>query len=272
MSKLLNESSQQTRLVALQGGSNFRDIGGYPTEDGRHVKQGLLFRSGSMTGLTVADKATLNAMGFKSVIDLRSNDEVALLPNSWGTENVPNYVQHPYPMAAMEAAITRRSSASNAEGYERIYPHLHTLLKPQLLQYFNALIHHDVPVVVNCTAGQDRTGVAVAIVLSALGVKREAILQDYLLSPALRNPSNEWGKIDIEKAAETNDFAATMLRNRDGLRHNMTNALVTQDGRPFLDISFHAIEQEYRTMEQYLEHELGVDSLVREQLCTLYLS
>ena len=272
MSKLFNDASSHERLVALEGGSNFRDMGGYPSKDGRHVKRGLLFRSGSMTGLTAADKAMLNTMDFKTVIDLRSDDEVALLPNSWGTANVPNYIQHPYPMAAMEAAITRQSSKTDAQGYERIYPLLHTLLKPQLLKYFDALSQSDVPIVVNCTAGQDRTGVAVAIVLSALGVEREAILQDYLLSPALRNPSNEWGNINIEEAAETNDFAAAMLKNRDGLSPKSSNALITHDGSPFLDISFHAIEQEYRTIEHYLERELGIDSHARDRLCALYLS
>lgn len=271
MSKLLNDTSRPDRQVPLEGGSNFRDMGGYPTQDGRRVKRGLLFRSGSMVGLTDGDKATLNALGFKSVIDLRSNDEIALLPNTWATTCVRHYVQHSYPMAEMEAAVLRQSAKSNAAGYERIYPHLHTLLKPQLLHYFNALNKGNVPIVVNCTAGQDRTGVVAAIVLCALGVKREVIYQDYLLSPELRRPRNEWGNVDITEAAKTNEFAAAMLKNRDGLRHDKSNALTTKDGKPFLEISFRAIDQEYGCFEQYLARELGIDSKARERLCTLYL-
>lgn len=272
MSRFLHDISANKRLVALEGGSNFRDMGGYPTEDGRQVKWGLIFRSGSMMGLTDADKIKLSRMGFISVIDLRSDDEVALLPNKWAAASVPNYVQHPYAMAEMEAAVIRRSAKRDAQGYERIYPHLHSLLKPQLLHYFKALSAGNVPIVMNCTAGQDRTGVAAAVVLSALGVKREVIYEDYLLSPGLRRPQNEWGSVDIKAAAETNDFAAAMLKNRDGLRHDKSNPLTTQDGKPFLAFSFSAIEQEHGSFEAYLARELGVDSQAREQLCNMYLN
>lgn len=271
MNKLLNETFISDRQVSLEGGSNFRDMGGYPTEDGRRVKRGLLFRSGSMMGLTDADKARLNALSFKSVIDLRSIDEIAILPNTWATTSVRDYIQHPYPMAEMEAPVLRQPAKSNASGYERIYPHLHTLLKSQLLHYFNALDKENVPIVVNCTAGQDRTGVVAAIVLCALGVKREVVYQDYLLSPDLRRPRNEWGSVDIAEAAKTNAFAAAMLKNRDGLRHDKSNALTTKEGKPFLEISFRAIDQEYGSFEQYLARELGIDSQARERLCTMYL-
>jgi protein-tyrosine phosphatase len=265
------DNTVNSRLVNLESGSNFRDMGGYPTQDSRQVKRGLLFRSGSMTGLTDADKTKLNQMGFKSVIDLRSNDEIALLPNTWATASVPNYVQHFYPMAEMEAAVLRRSAKKGAEGYERIYPHLHSLLKPQLLCYFDALTNEEVPLVVNCTAGQDRTGVAAAIVLRALGVEREVIYQDYLLSPGLRRPRNEWGDVDIEEAAKTNDFAAAMLKNRDGLRHDSTNPLTMEDGTPFLELSFRAIDSEYGNFEQYLANELGIDSQALDHLCSIYV-
>lgn len=271
MSNPVRDTSPNERLVPLEGGSNFRDMGGYPTEDGRQVKWGLLFRSGSMTGLTLDDKTKLSRMGFKSVIDLRSNDEVALLPNTWATASVPNYLQHPYPMAEMEAAVLRRSGQNDTEGYERIYPYLHSLLKPQLLQYFDALTQGEVPIVVNCTAGQDRTGVAAAIMLRALGVAREVIYQDYLLSPELRRPTNEWGDVDIEEAARTNDFAAAMLKNRDGLRHDKSNPLTTQDGTPFLELSFQAIDKEHGNFDKYLANELRIDSQARDHICNMYV-
>ena len=271
MSTLPQDTPANERLVPLEGGSNFRDMGGYATEGGQRVKRGLLFRSGSMTGLTAADKAKLNRIGFKSVIDLRSDDEVVLLPNSWATASVPNYVQHPYPMAKMEAAVLRRSTVNDAEGYERIYPHLHSLLKSQLVHYFDALSKEEVPIVVNCTDGQDRTGVAAALVLRTLGVAREVIYEDYLLSPDLRRPRNEWGDVDIELAAKTNDFAAAMLKNRDGLRQDKSNPLTTQDGTPFLERSFRAIDTEHGNFEQYLSSELGIDSQARDHLCSMYL-
>ena len=64
------------RLLPLDGGSNFRDMGGYPTADGRTVKRGLLFRSGAMTGLTSDDQNYLEQLGFAAVMDLRSSEEI----------------------------------------------------------------------------------------------------------------------------------------------------------------------------------------------------
>ena len=69
------------RLLPLEGGSNFRDLGGYPTDDGGQVKRGLLFRSGAMTGLTDKDQNYLDSFGFKTIVDLRSIEEVELYPN-----------------------------------------------------------------------------------------------------------------------------------------------------------------------------------------------
>src|SRR5690606_29570226 len=85
-------------------------------------------------------------------------------------------------------------------------------LKPQLRLYFDQAINGEAPLVVNCSAGQDRTGIASALMLSALGVPREVILADYQLSTEFRRPQVERGDVDLAAAAKTNDFAKMMLR------------------------------------------------------------
>src|SRR5262245_37998606 len=67
--------TNKERFVPLEGGQNFRDLGGYRTSDGRSVKWGLIYRSGSMHGLTAQDFETLKKLGLRSVIDFRSIDE-----------------------------------------------------------------------------------------------------------------------------------------------------------------------------------------------------
>jgi protein-tyrosine phosphatase len=62
---------QPSRLVMLEAGFNLRDFGGYPTEHGRHVKRGMLFRSGTMSMLTEADEEHLRSLGIRGICDFR---------------------------------------------------------------------------------------------------------------------------------------------------------------------------------------------------------
>jgi len=105
-----------------------------------------------MTGLTEKDEEYLAYFAIDSIVDLRSTDELELYPNNW---------------------------AQNAMPYT---------LKPQLKLYFQRAINGQAPLVVNCSAGQDRTGIASALMLSALGVPRQHIVQDYVLSTEFRRP------------------------------------------------------------------------------------
>src|SRR5690606_41501722 len=75
--------SSCARLMPLEGGSNFRGLGGYQPVDGKTVRRGLLYRSGVMTHLTEADQAYLQKIGSDTVVDLRSREELELYPNHW---------------------------------------------------------------------------------------------------------------------------------------------------------------------------------------------
>ena len=166
----------------MEGGSNFRDLGGYPTDDGGQVKRGLLFRSGAMTGLTDKDQNYLDSFGFKTIIDLRSTEEVELYPNHWAVASNIDYLRVPYSILEMMAQAVEVSEQKDGDGHGGMYDTLLTTIKPQLQLYFNALLQGRVPLVVNCSAGQDRTGVTSALLLASLGVSREQIIEDYLLS------------------------------------------------------------------------------------------
>jgi len=93
-------SAAHQRLLPLQGGRNFRDLGGYETSDGRLVKWGLLFRSGSMGGLTKLDYAYLESRGIRVVCDFRDNRERAAEPSAWPAGRAPTILSDEYVMDA----------------------------------------------------------------------------------------------------------------------------------------------------------------------------
>lgn len=259
------------RVLKLEGSSNFRDMGGYKTEDGKTVRRGLLFRSGAMTSLSQQDMATLNQMNFSSVVDLRSSDELELYPNRWVQANGNlDYINHDYSMLAMMGNAMPGDTMDDATKealrndpslmMAKLYRHLPQQLEPQLRLYFDELLQSDGAVVVNCSAGQDRTGFSSAMVLSALGVPRETILEDYLLSTQYRRPKNEKGDIDLQEAAKTNAFAKMMLGySKDG-HSDQPNPLYTADGTPFLSFALAEIESRYGSVEAYLDQAIGVDA------------
>lgn len=263
------------RLLPLEGSSNFRDLGGYPTRDGRTVKRGLLFRSGAMTSLTKADIDYLSHFNFQTVIDLRSAEEMELYPNRWVQVADIDYVFHDYSMAAMmKQAMAQEGTDRN--DFSSSYLRMTELLKPQLKLYFETLLNERVPAVVNCSAGQDRTGVTSALLLSVLGVDRSLILEDYLLSTDFRRPANERGKVDLEEAAKTNAFAAMMLQYAKGVSEpSRPNALFspsnTSSGTPFVQLTFDAIEASHGSVSAYLDAELGISQTEQSQLRAMYL-
>ncbi|MEM6484598.1 MAG: tyrosine-protein phosphatase [Pseudomonadota bacterium] len=259
------------RLLPLEGSSNFRDLGGYPTRDGRTVKRGLLFRSGAMTSLTEDDMAYLAQFDFQTVVDLRSSEELELYPNRWVDAADIDYVYHDYSIVSlMKQALEKQSRKK--QDFSSSYVRMTDMLKPQLKLYFETLLNQRVPAVVNCSAGQDRTGVTSALLLSVLGVDRTLIFEDYLLSTDFRRPLNEKGDVDLEAAAETNAFAGMMLRYSAGMKNpSRPNPLVTANGTPFVQLTFDALEAKHGSIPAYLDEELGVSPEQQAQLRAMYL-
>lgn len=138
----------ERRLIPLEGGRNFRDLGGYLTSDGRRVKWRKLFRSGSMAGLTAADYGSLSSLSIKIVCDLRTAQEIEA-----------------------ELSTPKMARAAMIQGYRRL-PFEQV---PAHRELFRRLAAGDVPLVFNCSAGKDRAGTAAALILSALGVLRDAL-------------------------------------------------------------------------------------------------
>jgi protein-tyrosine phosphatase len=252
------------RLLPLQQGSNFRDIGGYPAADGKHVRWGVIYRSGASPMLTDADVQQVHGLGLTQLVDLRSSEERALAPTR--IDNVP-YSAVGYSMAAVYSGEGKATKLSNGGAIYRNFP---TLLAPQLRVLFADLLRNSGPIAYNCSAGQDRTGFVTAIVLSALGTRREVIYQDYHLSTRFRQPANEMPKINL--AAHADDPTLVMFAKfQNDPRARVAQPLKEADGTPFLAAAFDEIDKRWGSVDAYLDKEIGIDASEIEQLRALYL-
>ena len=180
------QAQLDARLLPLEGGINFRDMGGYTGDQGRTVKWRHLYRSGAMAQLTDADAAALAARGIRLVVDLRSTREQAEAPTMWVQDHgVPTWSRdHDESFGHLHAMLDRGEITPEDARQVMIFgnAHLPRQQAPAFAALMQALADGEVPLAFNCTAGKDRTGGAAALVLATLGVSRQDITADYLLT------------------------------------------------------------------------------------------
>jgi protein-tyrosine phosphatase len=267
------------RLLPLQQGSNFRDLGGYPAAGGKHVRWGILYRSAAMPKLTDADYDYLSLLRIKTIVDLRSVDERKLSPTDWRARPKAQYIAVNYPGYVMFDRLQGYNGPGREQVTERLYAEIPTLLRQEYKAMFHELLAHDVPVVIQCSAGQDRTGIAAGLILSALGTPRQVIYEDYLLSTADRTPANEMADVNLQDYAASNSEARFLIDYRNYVEHarsatesaSTSRPLRDSQGRPLLQDAFEKIESQYGSVENYLVRELGVDVRDIAKLRSLYL-
>jgi protein-tyrosine phosphatase len=174
------------RVARLQGGRNFRDLGGYETRDGRRLKWGRLFRSGSLSNLTPADWDTLVAHGIRVVCDLRTTQEREREPFMWADAPGLTYFTRDYATSFGELRKAMTAQLPTGEAARAAmcaaFRNLPYEQAPAYRRLFAHLAANDLPMIFNCSAGKDRAGTAAALVLCALGVPRETIIEDFVLT------------------------------------------------------------------------------------------
>lgn len=250
------------RHIPLEGGSNLRDVGGYPTADGRRVRWNILYRSGALSRLSERDWQWLAEREISVVCDLRSDQERELAPTVWRggdrTEHVGIVYQAELIFAPLMVANAQVNVNEMANSHYTLFPRL---LGPSFRAMFAALLEGRSPLIVHCSAGQDRTGLAVGLLLGALGVSQDLILEDYQLSTGLRCVENE---IDVRRIANLSDsnlvarFYANRMKERGGAALQ-PRPLVNSQGKALLLDAFAAIIAEWGSIDAYLEQEVGID-------------
>lgn len=247
------------RIWRLEGVRNFRDFGGYPTRDGGRVVSGQLFRSASFAEASAADIALLEALGVKFIVDLRRSHERAAAPNRWPGAAARTIV---YDGAAARAAAggddresaphvdvarVRRTPAEQAEFMRAYYARaaFGDRFVHQFAAMFRAMDEEGGPFVVHCAVGKDRTGIACALIHEALGVSREDVFADYILTNAIARPA----RLDSEDAP-----SPTVGVHED-----------------YLHAAFAAIERQAGSVETYLTDVLGVTAGMRARLAARFV-
>lgn len=242
--------------LPFEKADNFRELGGYRAAGGRTVKRGLFWRSGALAAIqSPQDVARFEALGIRCVFDLRSSGERAYQPDprfsgvqmfeiSAILDETGREVNFdPKVIAAESESETVRFVT---EGMRAIYARL-PFKNPAYREMFRQLQEGNVPLLFHCTAGKDRTGVAAALILLALGVSRDIVMQDYMLTNVCR--------------AET----VARIQKKQPERAGLIGAIFGVQAHN-LQCSLDAIDTAYPSFEAYLEGEYGIDA---EQLAKL---
>ncbi|MGC2486628.1 MAG: tyrosine-protein phosphatase [Acidimicrobiales bacterium] len=168
------------RLVPFEGVHNFRDLGGYETDDGRLTRWGQLYRSDAMHDLTTSDLEVFRALGIAAIVDLRSPAEVQRTGRGIIEGEPHRFVSAP----VLSNYATNESRGVVDETYlTRRYLQYLDLGAGAFVSVFDEMANEaNYPLVFNCFLGKDRTGVVAALVLSCLGVRRARVIEDYAIS------------------------------------------------------------------------------------------
>jgi protein-tyrosine phosphatase len=263
-----NEVLATERKLGLQGTPNFRDFGGYDTADGKRVKWGYLFRSGQLSELSDRDIDLLATLELDLVCDFRREEEQITDPS-----RLPG--QRPLKIASLPiipGSNSRFFEQAEHQGGERLTFGRQAMFDFMLeinrdfaegqrdtyAQMFREILAlQDARFLVHCAAGKDRTGFAAALVLLALGVPREVVMRDYMLTGRFFSPETQMRR----------------LQRKYGMEHVDADAV-----RPMLEVhedylarGLASIEGNYGSVERYLQEALKVGSAELAELRARYL-
>jgi protein-tyrosine phosphatase len=240
------------RHLNLAGASNFRDLGGYRTSDGRTVRWRQIFRSNHLGHLTEADIEVLRPLNLKSAFDFRGTEErVAAICGVTGIA-VHSLPIEPTVVAALRARRASGLPLSSADAVEVMRESYRNYVRqntPSFRALFALLLEDRAPLVIHCTAGKDRTGFACALILHSLGVADDLIAEDYLLT-------NRFYRRDPTAGSDLPEEVRQVLASVQA---------------SFLAAGFEAISTEYGDLECYLGDALGLGARERGTLQARYL-
>ncbi len=266
--------------IILQGAPNARDIGGIRTADGRAVRKNRLIRSGMLSRLTDADVEYLKNAGLTTVVDFRTAMERMQKPDR--VIDGVNYIVCPM-LEDKTDGITRDKPETEDEEAERtvamakrlmshgvsdgavqirsLYPILVTLEHSvrHYRKFFEILLSHESGVLLyHCTMGKDRVGTATALLLSALGVSRDVITADYMITKERCAPGT---RLLVESCRRYTDDEVLLkfIGDIDSVRED------------YLGAALDTIDSEYGGMDSFLRNEMALDEEKLNRLRTLYL-
>lgn len=253
------------RRLPFSGAKNFRDLGGYPTEDGRSVRWGALYRADALHKLTDADLRQLSGLCLERVVDFRANYEKEREPDRLPEELRARLLGIPILDSSNElfqnsrqefVKILKTVDASSCMRNTNM--ELATRFAPEIRRFIDVLLSaNGRPVLFHCAAGKDRTGFAAAVFLRLAGVSQKTVMQDYLLTNRYFLAHYSW--------------SLKMIRLLRGKRFAESVRAFMIAEPAYLSAAFAAIEEQHDTFEGYVRNRLGLSQTDVAQLQALYL-
>ena len=253
-----------SRLHAFEAIDNFRDYGDYATAAGRRVRPGRLLRSAHHARATEADLARLKALGLGAVVDLRRpgerRDQPSRRPDGFAARVIEGGVDDG--TEAPHIAFLKSEDLTPESGRRfmtRTYAALPFDPSHQAVfrRYFAALAEVDGPVLIHCAAGKDRTGVLAALTHRLLGVGRDDMVEDYLLTNTA-----------VDLAGRAPDIARSLHRLTGRVASEAAVVAFLGVEAAYLDAAFAAIEARCGSVDGYLDQALGIDAALRARIAT----
>ncbi len=249
---------------------NARDLGGYPTQDGRHVRYGLLIRGPVLHGLPEEDRALVDSLHLKTMLDLRSKTEAESLK-----DEVPPGCAYYRECASIDRYGNEIDFSPNAiKQLSHKFITLFRLIRgminndiydcmpfnnPAFRLMFSLLEKQAVPMYIHCAAGKDRTGVAAILILMALGADEKSALDDYELT-------NVYYAERIRRSMKKHRLLASLSKTLK-VRFQANEGV----SRAVAEHTVSLIYARYGTFENYLLEEYGIDETRLRSLRDLYL-
>ena len=253
--------------LQLAGTDNFRSLKGLPAHDGRRIAGHTLLRSDQLHMLGAEGWETLRTLGVKTVCDLRSEGERQRTPNNLPVELEQLALEVTGDMRADKTVSSLLVESPDLAGAEammfEVYRRLPGMLSPHLPKLFGLFETGNVPVLVHCAAGKDRTGFAVAVILHALGVARDVIVADYQLS----------ARRMVDASDVRRELMSTLVSNMIGKPCPDEAVDVIMDARPeYLQTAYDCVDKHYGSMDAYIETCVGLDASGLKSLRDRYLT
>jgi protein-tyrosine phosphatase len=237
--------------IPLDNASNLRDLGGWPTIDGRRVRRGLVYRAPALINLSDKDLATIAALGIRTSCDFRGVRESAANPVQLAGATVNLLPIEPSVGAGLRDILRTGQMTGHVTAADML-----ALLREAYVAYaltsfaqyhsMFALLAGDehLPLLIHCSAGKDRTGFGAALLLTALGVAWPHVMQDYLAT------NTHWKR----EIAGFFDLPAPV-------KDTLLSA-----HEPLLTAAFDAIRAQYGSVDAYLTRAIGLDPQARTRL------